>query len=147
MIDIKHKDRRDLWGGLIVIALGIVTSLHAWSYPIGSASHMGPGFFPMVLGVLLMVFGSLIIATAQDPPPTIQKICFRIVGMVTAAMVSFSVLLAASGLIPAIMASTLLSGLAGRDHDWRLSVKIGLSLSLLSAVIFKYILGMQVHLF
>lgn len=147
MIKPKQQDPRDLWAGAIVVVLGALTSIHALSYPIGTASHMGPGYFPLVLGILLMIFGSAIIVSSNEPPTKQEKICARTIVMVTVSMVAFAALLAWSGLIPAVIAAVLLSGTASQDHDWWLSIKIAAALSLLSAVIFKYILGMQVHLF
>ena len=50
-------NNKDVWAGLMLIAIGAAAIFVARSYPFGTALRMGPGFFPVVLGGLLIVFG------------------------------------------------------------------------------------------
>ena len=54
------RDYRDIIGGLVMAALGLLIFLHAQRYEIGSLAAMGPGFFPAALGLLLSIFGALV---------------------------------------------------------------------------------------
>ena len=52
--------KNSLISGLPMILLGgLVTTISA-SYPVGTASHMGPGFMPLVCGILLALLGAMI---------------------------------------------------------------------------------------
>lgn len=54
----RIKGPRDLWAGLMFIAIGAGTVLMATSYVVGTAARMGPGYFPRALGSLLMLLGA-----------------------------------------------------------------------------------------
>jgi hypothetical protein len=57
---LQLKSQKDFFSGLMFMVLGVVFAVGAASYPIGQASQMGPGYFPLCLGVLLALLGVLI---------------------------------------------------------------------------------------
>ncbi len=57
------QPNKDVWAGLLLIAIGAVAMLIARNYPFGTALRMGPGYFPIVLGALLILFGLYILAS------------------------------------------------------------------------------------
>ena len=50
---LRSRRGRDYLGGVLMIALGLGAALEGSTYSIGSLSRMGPGFFPVALGVIL----------------------------------------------------------------------------------------------
>ena len=50
-------DNKDFWAGLMLIVIGAAAIFIARNYAFGTALRMGPGYFPTVLGGLLIVFG------------------------------------------------------------------------------------------
>ena len=52
--------KRDFYAGTLMILLGGGAVVAARENPYGSLMHMGPGFFPTILGVILMLLGVLI---------------------------------------------------------------------------------------
>ena len=50
---------KDFWAGVMLIAIGAAAMFIAREYRFGSTLRMGPGFFPIVLGGILVVFGCL----------------------------------------------------------------------------------------
>ena len=48
-------DAADLVGGLLVFAGGCAVALGATSYQIGELTRMGPGYFPMVVGIAMIM--------------------------------------------------------------------------------------------
>ena len=48
------SNNKDIWSGLMLIVIGAAAILVARNYPFGTALRMGPGFFPVVLGGLLV---------------------------------------------------------------------------------------------
>lgn len=56
-----QRDYHDLWGGAVLAATGAAVALYCLgNYDFGSLRQMGPGFFPVVLGVILTLLGVLI---------------------------------------------------------------------------------------
>ena len=56
MAIIRHP--KDFFAGVLFIAFGIAAIVIAANYPLGTAARMGPGYFPRILGILLIVLGS-----------------------------------------------------------------------------------------
>ena len=56
---------KDVWGGALMVAIGAgVVWWTALQYPIGTLQRMGPGYFPLALGIILMATGACIAAKA-----------------------------------------------------------------------------------
>jgi len=59
---LKHK--RDFYAGGLMVLVGLGTVLEARSYNLGTLTHMGPGFFPIMLGAALIIVGVMIAGSA-----------------------------------------------------------------------------------
>ena len=55
------RNNRDLIAGLLFIVLGALAAVLARDYPFGTTMRMGPGYFPTMLGGILLVFGATIL--------------------------------------------------------------------------------------
>lgn len=111
---IRH--RRNFWAGAIFLLTGAGFSILAGRYPIGSAARMGAGFFPLCLGILLAIFGLLVMLAACSrraepvalPAWQPQKL-FGILG----ATLLFALLLEPAGLIVSLVLLVLIASRAG----------------------------------
>ena len=54
------KSQKDFFSGLMFLVVGAAFAWGATKYSIGTGARMGPGYFPLMLGVLLAVLGSVI---------------------------------------------------------------------------------------
>ena len=54
------RNPRDFWSGVLFVTLGIATIVLSSKYTLGSAARMGPGYFPRILGILLIVLGGIL---------------------------------------------------------------------------------------
>ena len=61
-MNLEFLERKDFWSGLLLIVTGAGAIFIARNYAFGSSLRMGPGYFPTVLGGLLIVFGLYIAA-------------------------------------------------------------------------------------
>jgi hypothetical protein len=60
--------KRDFYAGALVIFFGLVMALKGPGYNLGTLMHMGPGFLPTALGIILIGLGIAIAATAIGVP-------------------------------------------------------------------------------
>jgi hypothetical protein len=51
------KNEKDFYSGLMFMVIGGAFAIGATNFQIGDAAKMGPGYFPLLLGVLLAVLG------------------------------------------------------------------------------------------
>ena len=50
----KIKSQKDFFAGLMYLVVGGAFAIGAYGYNVGTAARMGPGYFPMILGILLV---------------------------------------------------------------------------------------------
>lgn len=151
----KIKSQRDFWAGLMFIAVGIGFSWGATRYNVGEAARMGPGYFPLVLGVVLAALGAFIIFEAlvvetEDGEP-VGKWAWRPLGFVIGANVLFGILLGGlpslglphMGLIVAIIGLTFVAALAGDEFNWKEVAVLSIVLCIVSYLAFIVLLKLQ----
>ena len=56
----KFKSQKDFFSGLMFMVVGVAFAWGATTYSVGSGARMGPGYFPLMLGILLALIGSVI---------------------------------------------------------------------------------------
>ena len=54
----KIKSQRDFWSGLMFVATGIVFTVGATNYSLGTSARPGPGYFPLILSVIMALLGA-----------------------------------------------------------------------------------------
>ncbi len=139
----KIRGPKDFYSGLVFVFFGLLALVLSRSYPMGSAMHMGPGYFPKILGGLLVLLG-LIIAIrgllkmseeikAWAPLPLV---------MVLAAVVVFAYTLQPLGLVLATLALVVISCLGGSDFRIREIFVLYLLMAVLVVGIFIYGVGL-----
>jgi Tripartite tricarboxylate transporter TctB family len=147
------QSARDYCGGALMSLLGIAAIVAGRSYNIGTLSRMGPGFFPVSLGVILALAGVAIAvgarfasrAPAQDskvlPPEWRGWICICL------SIVAFVVLGKYGGLLPATFAIVFISALADRQNTILSATVLALAIVAVCLVVFWWALQMQFALF
>lgn len=60
--------KRDFYAGGLIIFFGLVMALKGPGYRLGTLMHMGPGFMPTVLGIILICLGIAIAGTGLTVP-------------------------------------------------------------------------------
>jgi hypothetical protein len=133
---------RDVVSG---IGLGALIKTH-FNYPVGSVTFMGPGFFPMMLGVGLLAIGLItsMVAWGDCRQRWQPQFGWRAVLAVLGAMLAFALLVERAGLLPATMALSLIVGMARVPYSFKSSLLLGMSLSALSWLVF--VLGLNMNL-
>lgn len=98
--------RKDLLAGLIFIVIGIAAFAMSQSYRIGTLLDMGPGYFPALIGAILVVLGggSLLAGLRNPAPDPIARLDIEPLFLVLAGALSFAFLIERAGLLVAIAA-------------------------------------------
>jgi hypothetical protein len=135
--------KKDLWAGLLLIAIGAAAVAIARNYPFGTALRMGPGYLPVVLGALLILFGIAILAAGlagSDKLPGAWPLRALIVLPLSLALFGF--LVDRAGFVPALM--VLVFGSATASHEFRPveALLLAAGLTALAVAVFVYALGL-----
>ena len=141
--------RKDLGAGAVFIAFGLAFATTASTYEVGSALRMGPGFFPLVLGGILVVLGVLIAVKGLVAPETgeLGPVPWRAAVLLVAAILFFGFAVRGLGIVPTLFVSVLLAALAARGMRLVSALVIATSLTALSVLIFIYLLQLPLRLF
>jgi hypothetical protein len=136
-----------LTGG-IVTAIGVFVVARSATYQVGSASHMGPGYFPLVSGILVIIFGLAIIFVEGRRAVEGVNVQpqFRALVFISLGLASFAALIERTGLVPAVMATTILCCLANKSIRPLTAVALAVVAAALASAIFVWGLRMPMDL-
>lgn len=116
-------------------------------YPMGTARQMGAGYFPVVLGALLVLFGSVIsVRSLVAAGEKLEDIGFRPLLLVLLAIGAFAVSVDSMGIVAATILMTVIGAAASPESRWREVVVLTLALLGLSVGAFAYGLGLPFKL-
>ena len=123
------KSQKDFFSGLMFMGVGVAFAWGATTYKVGEGARMGPGYFPLMLGVLMAVLGmaitfkSLVVETVGGDK--IGRWAWKPLVFIIAANLVFGVFLGglpgiklpAMGLIAGIYALTFIASMA--ETGWK----------------------------
>jgi uncharacterized membrane protein len=139
----KLNQNTDFWAGVMFAGTGAAALWGARGYPLGSTLNMGPGYFPTLLGGLLVVFGLVILVRGLRRSEKIQAgWSIRALVVLPLAVVAFGLLMAQAGFVPAMAALVVLSAAAGRQFRLKEVLLLALFLTALTVILFVWGLGL-----
>ena len=95
----------------MLIAVGVTALVIARNYPFGTSLRMGPGYFPIVLGSILALFGLWFVVKAFRSTEKIEPgWSLRALVVIPVALVLFGILMTYGGFVPALMRADLRLG-------------------------------------
>src|SRR5688572_574669 len=110
---IHLKDNKRFLSGIMFLLVGGVSIYMAQDYPMGSALRMGPGYFPIVLGAIIGLFGIWELIIGVLKPDLIKgNWSPRALIVLPISCVIFGVMMEKVGFIPALIALVISSALA-----------------------------------
>ncbi len=151
----KIKSQKDFFSGLMFTIVGAAFAYGATSYNVGTGARMGPGYFPLLLGVILALLGatilfkSLVVETPDGEP--VGAWAWKPLVFIIAGNLLFGILLGglpslglpAMGLIAAIFGTTIVVSLAGDEFSLKETVVLSAILSVMSYAAFILLLKLQ----
>jgi hypothetical protein len=153
---VKPKSKKDFLSGLMFIVVGTAFALGATNFDVGSAARMGPGYFPLLLGIVLSLLGVIITlqslrGPAQPDGGAVGSIAWRQLIFILGANLIFGLLLVGlpslgiphMGLIVAIYGLVITAGYARKGHSLKESFVLSTILAVGSYAAFVYALNLQ----
>ncbi len=138
-------DLREFCGGALLTAGGVGFAAYAaMHYTIGTATRMGPGMVPVILGVLLALFGLMIAAGAFLRAARMDEIRIVVPLIISASILAFAVLIRPMGMIPAVFACVVIATLAEGKFRPVVSFTLAAVLSVTAWLIFVVLLQLPI---
>ncbi|HOB66665.1 tripartite tricarboxylate transporter TctB family protein [Ottowia sp.] len=151
----RIKSQKDFFAGLLYMLTGIAFAWGATNYNIGDGARMGPGYFPLLLGIVLAVIGGIVLfqSLVVETPDgdKIGKWAWKPLLFIIASNFLFGILLGgwpalgipAMGLIIAIFVLTFVAALAGTEFRFVEVLILAILLAALSWFAFVWGLKLQ----
>lgn len=151
----KIKSQKDFFSGLMFTIVGAAFALGATTYTVGTGARMGPGYFPLMLGILLAVLGAAILfnALVVETPDghKIGKWAFRPLSFIILANVLFGVMIGGlpsiglppMGMILGIYVLTIIASMADGHFKLKEVLILATILSIGSYLAFVVLLKLQ----
>ena len=145
---LEIRGNRDFWAGAMFSVIGAAAILVARDYPFGSTLRMGAGYFPTLLGGILILFGTYIMVKGLRGREKIEGgWSLRALIVLPLIVILFGVLLEHAGFIPALAVLACGSAAAGKEFKWGEVLLFTLFLTVLSLAVFIWGLGLPYPLF
>ncbi len=135
------KNPKEAAAGMFFVAVGMIYGSIAWSgLRIGSALQMGPGYFPIVLAGVLVVFGVIMIARAfiRAGETPIGPVPWRSLLLILAATVFFATFIERVGLFPGVFITAAIASLAYSELRPLRILTVSAGLAAFCTLVFAY---------
>lgn len=155
VIDARYREalellnlRQNYVAGIFVAGIGLFFSIAAFAnLPIGNVARMGPGFFPLAVGIFLMGIGVVLgLSGKRSDALDLRTIPFRGVALIATSLIVFTLILAPLGFLGSVAVCVFI---ASRAHDGLTllaSTIAALVVSLMCGIIFVVLLGQNIPL-
>lgn len=138
---------KDFWSGLMFLAFAATALITASGYSLGRGGRMGPGYFPILLGIVLAVLGLiLVVRSFIIEGEGLQEIKPWPLAVLTIAVIVFGLLIERFGLVVSLMTVTMIAAYAGRDTRPLEAIMLSVVLTLVSVGIFVLALGLPLSI-
>jgi len=139
--------KRDFYAGGLMVLLGLGIALKGTSYRAGTLMHMGPGFLPTALGVLLVLLGITIAAAGMSSstdqedqnllPAEPQWWAWFCILMSPICFIFFGRYF---GMIPATFSCVFIAALGDKNATWLGTFILATVITIFGVALFSYFL-------
>jgi hypothetical protein len=143
----RLKLKRDYYAGGLMVLLGVGAAVTGSGYKVGSLAKMGPGFMPVMLGIVLAFLGILIAGTALGSSPADDKdflpdnpqwfgwLC------ILGGPILFIFLGLHAGMIPAVFGCVFVCALGDKTATYKSSAILATGVTVFGVLLFHYLLS------
>jgi putative tricarboxylic transport membrane protein len=142
---ITLRKPKDLVFGFILVCIAVGMVTYSGQYALGTARQMGPGYLPLVLGLVLGVLGTVLaVGSFFGEREPFEAIGIRPSFLILSAAALFGLLIRPAGLIVGIVALVVVAGFA---YPSRKPIPLLICAAGLAAgcvIVFPWLLGQQI---
>lgn len=154
-----HRNTEKLCSGALLVVVGVAVGAVSLRYGVGTTARIGPGFFPLLLGVVLAAIGALILVlppvtsnadledAKAEPLAAIVRRHARPWAAIVFGMLAFMVIGKYGGLIPATLVLIFVSARGDRSNSIATSLALAVGTTAVAVVVFHYGMNLQFPLF
>ena len=148
--------KKDFYSGGLMILIGLGIALKGSTYRLGSLMHMGPGFMPTALGVLLVLLGMAIAAGALVPAEAGSEETQSILPENPQWWAWFCILMSPVlfiffgryfGMAPGTFACVFIAALGDRTATWKSTIILSTVVTVFGVALFSYFLQVPMPIF
>jgi hypothetical protein len=141
----RIRDPKDFWAGVLFMLVGVAAIVIGSRYNLGTAARMGPGYFPRILGILLILLGATLALRALRLQGTaIRAFKWRPTFVVLGSVVIFGLIVTKLGMAISVVILILLASSASHEFRPKEAVISGILLAMLAVGVFVVGLKLQV---
>lgn len=138
---------------LIVALIGGVALFHALSLPLGTLNQMGPGMFPFILGIILLIIAVALYyfpdndgtQVAQEPASRAERgRKLRSFVLVSLSVISFVIVGELFGMAPAVFVTIFFASVSHHENGVMTSMLLASALMVVCVVLFHSVLGISI---
>ncbi|MCW0001534.1 tripartite tricarboxylate transporter TctB family protein [Pararhizobium sp. YC-54] len=131
---------KDFWAGVVFAVIGATGLVQGISLERGTASHMGPGYFPMMLCLAMLAIASVLIVRSavvryQD---RLSLTGIWPLILICLSIIAFALLLEPAGMVIAMPVAVLIAGCACLDSRRSEVLASAIGLTVFCIAVFRY---------
>lgn len=142
----RIRNQKDFWSAVMFVIFGVLFIAWSTDYQFGSTQRMGPGYFPTILGILLVLLGILVALPSlkADAEEThVGKIGWRGLIVILGSVILYAVLLPRLGFVIAMASLVIISAMASKEFTWKAALLSVIVLGAFSYLVFVKGLELQ----
>jgi hypothetical protein len=141
------KNRKNFCAGLLYALTGAGFAIGAGNYKVGDAARMGPGWFPLWLGIILAAIGIAVLigsVSAKAARESLPRMDVRAIAWILGSLIAFGIALPWLGLVVSLIGLVVISSLASHEFEWKGTLINAVFLTALSMAAFIFGLHLQI---
>jgi len=139
------RSPKDFIAGLMFVALGIGAIFLAANYTLGTAARMGPGYFPRILGILLIALGAILtLRSLRLQGAAVPAWKWRPVIVVLGSVIVFGLIVNHAGLALSTILLVVMASAASHEFRPKEALISGILLAILAVGVFVIGLKLQI---
>ena len=142
---VRIRNPKDFWAGVLFALVGAAAIVLGSRYNLGTAARMGPGYFPRILGMLLIALGSAIaLRGLRTDGAAMPGWRWWSTLVVLGSVVLFGLIVNRAGLALSTVILIVLASSASSEFRWKEALISGVFLAALAVGVF--IIGLKLQL-
>jgi hypothetical protein len=143
------RNQRAFAAGALFVVVAIAFLFMSRDYELGTAARMGPGYFPVMLALVLAGIGLVIMANAVLPGAAVEKLArwdWKGLAWIAGSVVLFAIALRPLGFVLSLFLLVVFCSRASSEFTWRGALFAAAILTALCVGIFHFGIDLRLPL-